>query len=117
MPNTRKLGFSEILSREFMKTHTFPADVSIPDLQGKQLFKTQANTVPTTLIGFINPPLGKVIYIFGGSDTNPMLIQSNDLFKLDEAKGDISLVKNCMIEFLLMPEGQYREINRCQTPE
>jgi hypothetical protein len=102
-------GMLDINGSLIQKTVTIAADDTTPDISGGSIFLTSANTGATAITDLDNPQPGQVIYLIGGSGTNPSTISDTGNFHLS---GEWTATEDDVLILYVKADNDYIELGR-----
>ena len=91
---------------------TIAADTATPNIAEGNIFVTSANTGATAILEFAGETAGKVIYLVGGSDTNPTTIADSGYFALSAAF--VASANNVLVLYI-QGDDDYIELSRSEN--
>ncbi len=90
-------------------SNTIAADITTPDVAGKSVLFTSANSGATAITDLTNPATGQIVIICGGSATNSSTIADSGNFNLSAAF--TASVDDC-ITLYVVADNDYIELTR-----
>jgi len=89
---------------------TIVADDTTPDVSEGNIFTTSANTGTTKITDLVNPTVGQIVYIIGGSNTNTSSIDDAEPFF--NLSADWTAFYDDVLILLVQADNDYIEIGR-----